>query len=118
MKKPIEQAQDRFIDLGSRLCELFAISEGTGRILGYLYLSPEPVSLNSICAKLNLSKGTVSVYLRLLEDRMLIKHAWVQGGGREKYYEINPRLWEDLKETMIRKVRLRVELLEKTLSET
>ncbi|MBF0547764.1 MAG: hypothetical protein HQM08_25225 [Candidatus Riflebacteria bacterium] len=118
MKEKIFQAQDKFINLGSQLSELFGFSEGMGRMVGFLYLSPAPVSLKAICGRLSLSKGTVSVYLRLLEDRRLIRHAWVQGGGKEKFYEINPNLWDDLRQGFIRNVKTRVELLNKTLQES
>ena len=69
MNKHFQAAQDLCIEHASQLSSLFGLSDGMARILGMLYMSPEPVSIPAICEKLSLTKGTVSLYLRMLEER-------------------------------------------------
>ena len=57
-----------------------------GQIYALLYLSPEPLSLDDIVAELGVSKGNVSINIRILEDYKLVKKVWVKG-TRKDYYQ-------------------------------
>lgn len=57
-----------------------------GQIYALLFLSPKPLSLDDIVTELGVSKGSVSVNIRLLEDFKLVKKVWVKGSRRD-YYE-------------------------------
>jgi DNA-binding transcriptional regulator GbsR (MarR family) len=82
-------------------------------------MSPEPISIPTICEKLSLTKGTVSLYLRMLEERKIIVRAWNKRKGKQKFYEINPGLWndflEDLRKKSIKKFEITEEAIEKSL---
>jgi DNA-binding transcriptional regulator GbsR (MarR family) len=58
-----------FFRLGGRLAESFSFSRSVGQIFALLYISPHPVSLEEIAKKLSISKGNVSVNVRILESR-------------------------------------------------
>lgn len=56
-----------------------------GKIVALLLLSPGPLSLDEICAQLEMSKGPVSQITRRLRDHHLIEKFWVPG-ERKDYY--------------------------------
>lgn len=57
-----------------------------GQIFALLLLSPKPLSLDDIVNELQVSKGSVSINIRLLEEYKLVKKIWVKGSRRD-YYE-------------------------------
>lgn len=103
-------AQDICIEHAAQVSGLLGLSDGMARILALLYMSPEPISIPVICEKLSLTKGTVSLYLRLLQERKIIARAWSKRQGRQKFYEMNPRLWADFLEDVRTKARRRFEI--------
>jgi DNA-binding transcriptional regulator GbsR (MarR family) len=105
-------AQNICIDHAVQLSGLLGLSDGMARIVALLYMSPEPVSIPTVCDKLSLTKGTVSLYLRLLEQRKAVTRAWSKRQGKQKFYEMNPRLWTDLLEDLGMKARRRFEITE------
>lgn len=108
----LRSLQERFVLLGEQLADLFGFTGGMGRMIGFLFTSSEPVSLSAMCSCLRLTKGTVSVYLKLLEERRIIRRGWVAYPGREKFFEINPFLLEDVRESILEGIALRVRLVE------
>ncbi len=112
MNENFLKAQDICIEHAAQISDLLGLSDGMARILALLYMSPEAVSIPAICEKLALTKGTVSLYLRMLEERKIIIRAWSKRQGRQKFYEINPRLWTDFLEDFRRRARRRLEITE------
>lgn len=115
MNENFLRAQDICIEHAARISDLFGLSDGMARILAMLYMSPEPVSIPAICERLSLTKGTVSLYLRLLEERQIIARAWSKRQGKQKFYEMNPRLWVDFLEDMRNRARRRLEMTEEAV---
>jgi DNA-binding transcriptional regulator GbsR (MarR family) len=118
MNENFQKAQDICIEHAARISDLFGLSDGMARILALLYLSPEPVSIPVICEKLSLTKGTVSLYLRLLEERKIIARAWSRRKGKQKFYEMSPRLWVDFLEDMRKRARRRLEMTEEAIDKS
>ncbi len=118
MHENFEKAQQVFVSYGARISEVLGLSEGMAEIAALMYISPEPLSIPDICEKLNLTKGTVSVYLRLLEERKIIVRSWTKKKGRQKFFEINPSLWQDVVEDMRRRMKHRTELTDNAVDET
>ena len=115
MNENFQKAQDICIEHAARISDLCGLSDGMARILAMLYMSPEPISIPVICEKLSLTKGTVSLYLRLLEERKIIARAWSKRQGKQKFYEMNPRLWVDFLEDMRARARRRLEMTEEAV---
>lgn len=63
-----------------------------GKIVALLLLSPEPMSLDDICANLGMSKGPVSQIMRRLRDHSLVEKLWVPG-ERKDYYSAAPDIF-------------------------
>ena len=112
MNKNFQAAQDSCIEHASQLSSLFGLSDGMARILSLLYMSPEPVAIPAICEKLSLTKGTVSLYLRMLEERKIVARSWAKRQGKKKFYEINPHLWSDFVEEVRKKALRKFEIVE------
>ena len=110
MDKKLAEAQDSFIEGISRISEFMGFSDGMGRIYGLLYMSAVPLSLDDICDRLALTKGTVSLYLKQMEERNIIRKAPVRK-TRKKYYEIRPDFEDSLKEIFQERFKKRMEVI-------
>lgn len=59
-----------------------------GEIYGLLFVSREPLSLDDLVARLNISKGSASQGLRMLKNLGAVHEAMVNGGAeRRTYYQ-------------------------------
>ncbi len=88
----ISEGEHNFIEGMAAVSSVMNFSDAMGRIYGVLFFSAGPLSMDEICEKLSLTKGTVSVYLRDLESRNIVRRIWSKK-GRKKYYEAeyNPK---------------------------
>ncbi len=111
----IEKALDRFIESAGKISAnmLGMVNKVGGQIYALLFLSREPLSLDEVAETLQVSKGNISVNIRLLEDFKLVKKVWVKGSRRD-YYEANrdyPRkflrgFFDNLREGVEESIRL------------
>lgn len=91
-KKATHQAllavQDSMLDGLSQLLDYFGFSKVMGQLYGVLLLNPEPLSLDDLMERLDISKASVSMNMRTLEHLGMVRQVWVRGKtGRRKYYE-------------------------------
>jgi len=86
----LEKALDRFIESAGKISAnmLGMVNKVGGQIYALLFISREPLSLDDISEILQVSKGNISVNIRLLEEFKLVKKVWVKGSRRD-YYEAN-----------------------------
>jgi len=86
----LEKALDRFIESAGKISAnmLGMVNKVGGQIYALLFISREPLSLDDISDILQVSKGNISVNIRLLEEFKLVKKVWVKGSRRD-YYEAN-----------------------------
>ncbi len=86
----IQAALDRFIESAGKISAnmLGMVNKVGGQIYALLFLSRDPLSLDEIAEILGVSKGNISVNVRLLEELKLVKKVWVKGSRRD-YYEAN-----------------------------
>jgi DNA-binding transcriptional regulator GbsR (MarR family) len=56
------------------------------RFTRFLFLFTRALSLDDIVAELGVSKGSVSINIRILEDYKLVRKVWMKG-TRKDYYE-------------------------------
>ncbi len=86
----LAEALDRFIESAGKISAnmLGMVNKVGGQIYALLFLSREPLSLDEVSEILQVSKGNISVNIRLLEDLKLVKKVWVKG-SRKDFYEAN-----------------------------
>lgn len=82
-----------------RLTRFFGFSEVMGRLYGTVLLSPEPLSLDTLASRLEISKGSVSMNMRALERWGMAKEVWVRG-ERKKYYAAESDLWQVIRNVL------------------
>lgn len=86
----VQAALDRFIESAGKISAnmLGMVNKVGGQIYALLFLSRAPLSLDDISEILSVSKGNISVNVRLLEELKLVKKVWVKGSRRD-FYEAN-----------------------------
>lgn len=79
-----------------------------GQIYALLFLSPTPLSLDDIVEELQVSKGSVSINIRILEDFKLVKKVWVKG-SRKDFYEAVDELPKAVVKVFFDKIRRNIQ---------
>jgi DNA-binding transcriptional regulator GbsR (MarR family) len=76
-----------------QLADYFGYNRVMGKMYGTLLLNPKPMSLDDILTHLDISKASVSMNMRTLENLGIVREVWVRG-DRRKYYEAEPDFWK------------------------
>jgi DNA-binding transcriptional regulator GbsR (MarR family) len=87
------KAEDVFIEGIHAIGQTWGMNSVEAKIIGYLYSQDKPTSLNDLTESLAISKGNISVSIRKLEEKNIVKNTWVKGDRRD-YYEINMDIWQ------------------------
>lgn len=82
--------------------EQFGSTRSAGLVWGWLIMSPRPQSLDDLASGLSLSKASISLYTRLLEQMGVIERVTVLG-DRKTYYQASDRAWDLVVDFGIRK---------------
>ena len=93
MKKTEEDIQNEFIDTIGEMTEWSGLTRAAGLLKGLLLLSREPLSLDDMAERLEVSKGSVSTNIRLLERWKAVRRVFNRG-DRKNYYQLRGDLWE------------------------
>jgi DNA-binding transcriptional regulator GbsR (MarR family) len=96
---PTTPLDTEFARLAGDLAEEFSFSRSLGQIYGLLYMQEAPMALEDIGRRLSMSKGNVSINIRLLEAWGAVRPLSVVG-SRKDYYEAN----RDIKGVALRRL--------------
>ena len=80
-----EQARTYLVEMGGQTSQDLGLGRIVGQVLVYLYLQPTSSSLDQLENDLGLSKASVSIAARQLEQLGLVRRVWVKG-DRKNYY--------------------------------
>lgn len=86
------QPTETFVERLGVILETDGLPRIAGRLFGVLILSPEPLSLDELARRLGVSKASVSVDARLLEQRGVLERVSLPG-DRKDYYAMAPDLF-------------------------
>ncbi|MCP4426152.1 MAG: hypothetical protein GY803_16795 [Chloroflexi bacterium] len=100
-----------------RLARFFGFSEVMGRLYGAVLLSPDPLSLDDLAQRLQISKGSVSMNMRSLERWGMATEVWVRG-ERKKYYKAESDMWQVIRNVLASRERREVHLALQVLGES
>lgn len=90
--------------LGVRFEKLFGVPRIGGRILGLLFISPQPSSIDRISKALLVSHGSICTNLRLLIlEGFIQKVTFI--GARCDYYQITSNPWDQIHKRTIETIR-------------
>ena len=93
MKKDIEDIRNDLINTIGEKAEKFGFSRIAGQLEGLLLFSKEPLSLDEMAERLEVSKASVSTNIRILESWKVVKKVYHRG-ERKNYYQIRGNIWE------------------------
>ncbi|MEP7290116.1 MAG: hypothetical protein ABI947_30575 [Chloroflexota bacterium] len=101
-----------------QLSDYFGYNRVMGKMYGALLLSPRPMSLDDLLNHLDVSKASVSMNMRTLENMGIAREVWVRG-DRRKYYEAEPDFWKILTNVLgnreLREINQALETLETSM---
>lgn len=92
--KDLQAVHNNMLEGLGQLSDYFGFSKVMGQLYGAVLLSPEPLCLDDLMERLEISKASVSMNMRTLEHLGMVRQVWVRGGnGRRKYYEAETDFW-------------------------
>lgn len=107
--KVTQQVRSRLVEIGGRTSQDLGVSRIVGQVLIFLYLQEDECSLDVIGDELGLSKASVSIAVRQLEQLGLAKKVWKQG-DRKNYYRSADNIASALQEGFLATLRKKVQL--------
>ena len=117
MDDALDAVNDSTIAGLGRLARFFGFSDVMGRLYGTCLLSPEPLSLDELASRLEISKGSVSMNMRALERWGMAKEVWVRG-ERKKFYAVESDLWQVMRNVLGSREKREVQLALDVLGES
>jgi DNA-binding transcriptional regulator GbsR (MarR family) len=98
-------AADEFIEMMGRHFEEEGTARIAGRLCGLLLLTDAPASLDDLAERLQVSKGSISLNARLLEDWGVAERI-TRPGDRRDFYRIAPDVSTRLLERQIERIKV------------
>jgi HTH-type transcriptional regulator, glycine betaine synthesis regulator len=86
------EALERFIDAWGAMGSLWGINRSVARVHALLMASEEPISLDEIAERLQMSKGNASMSLRDLRNFGVVRPVQLPGDRRD-FYVTEPDVW-------------------------
>ena len=93
MVKTIEDLRNDLIHVIGEKAEKFGFARIAGQLEGLLLFTNHPMSLDEMAERLEVSKGSVSMNIRLLERWKVVRKVYHKG-ARKNFYEIRGNIWE------------------------
>ncbi|CAK8724846.1 HTH marR-type domain-containing protein [Candidatus Electrothrix laxa] len=103
----LTEVRMRLVETGGRTSHELGAGRIVGQIMVYLYLQKDARSLDSIGEALALSKASVSIGVRQLEQLGLVRRVWVNG-DRKKYYRSADNIGSGLQQGLLSFLRQKV----------
>ena len=107
--KKLQEARMRLVETGGRVSQDFGTGRIVGQVLVHLYLQESECSLDGIGEDLGLSKSSVSIAVRQLEQLGLAKKVW-KPGDKRNYYKSADNIAKALQHGVLSLVRQKVQL--------
>lgn len=108
-EKKLQEARMRLIETGGRTSQDLGTGRIVGQILIYLYLRKDESSLDGIAEDLGLSKASVSIAVRQLEQLGLARKVW-RSGDKRNYYKSAENIGKALQQGLLSIVRQKIEI--------
>ena len=108
-RKILEEARMRLIETGGRTSQDLGTGRIVGQVLVYLYLQESECSLDSIGDDLGLSKASVSIAVRQLEQLGLARKVW-KSGDKRNYYKSAENIGKALHQGVLSLVRQKIQI--------
>lgn len=108
-EKILQQARMRLVETGGRTSQDFGTGRIVGQVLVHLYLQQDECSLDGIAEDLGLSKASVSIAVRQLEQLGLARKVW-KSGDKRNYYKSADNIARALQHGVLSLVRQKIQV--------
>lgn len=105
----IKDTRMRLVEAGGRISQDLGAGRMVGMVLVYLYLQEQECSLDSIGEELELSKASISIAARQLEQFGLVRRIW-RKGEKKKYYRSADNIAQAMQKGIFTVVQNKVKL--------
>ena len=109
VENAIHETRSRLIEAGGRTSQDLGAGRIVGMVLVYLYLQEDECSLDQIGEELGLSKASVSIAARQLEQLGLARRIW-RRGERKKFYRSADNIAQAIQKGILGMVQTKVKL--------
>lgn len=109
VENAIRETRSRLIEAGGRTSQDLGAGRIVGMVLVYLYLQEDECSLDRIGEDLGLSKASVSIAARQLEQLGLARRIW-RRGERKKFYRSADNIAQAIQKGILGMVQTKVKL--------
>ncbi len=116
-KKALLTAKLRLLEAGGRASQDLGTGRITGQILVYLYLQESECSLDDIAGDLGLSKPSISIAVRRLEQLGLVRNVW-KSGDKRKYYRSAENIAKALQQGILLMLRQKIQIFGNELDDS
>lgn len=113
----LQQARMRLVEIGGRTSQDLGAGRIVGQILVFLYLQEKECSLDAIGEELGLSKASVSIAVRQLEQLGLARKVW-KTGDKKNYFKSADNIANALQQGVLAVVRQKIQLFGGELDST
>ena len=108
--------RQRFIEATGHATQTFGFGRIIGQVFAHLYLSREPQTLDDLCDRLGISKGSASMVVRQLENWSALRRVWVKG-DRKFFYETTDEFGKIFRKALVEMVGKTMETTDGLLAE-
>ncbi len=91
-RQDLREAQDRFISVWGEMAGSWGISRTMAEIHAVLYITGQPLSMDDLMERLEISRGNASMSVRSLLDWGIISRTHKRGDRRE-YFQAEQDVW-------------------------
>ncbi|MFA7256294.1 MAG: ArsR family transcriptional regulator [Kiritimatiellales bacterium] len=83
MHTALSELEKEVIDIFVRIAGVLSLPRSVGELYGILFISPEPMCIDDLMRKLNISKGSTSQGLKILRSFGAVNPVYVAGDRRD-----------------------------------
>ena len=105
----VKEARMRLVEIGGKTSQDLGAGRIVGQILVFLYLQEKECSLDAIGEELGLSKASVSIAVRQLEQLGLARKVW-KTGDKRNYFKSADNIANALQQGVLSLVRQKIQL--------
>ncbi|MEM9581208.1 MAG: MarR family transcriptional regulator, partial [Pseudomonadota bacterium] len=111
----VDKTRADFIEKVGQIAQGEGLPKIAGRVFGLLMFDGAPVSFGRLAEELQVSRGSVSSSVRLLEDRGLIKRIGL-AGERQDFFQMADQPYTGLLEGALKRIQRAEQEIEATVS--
>ncbi|AKG03814.1 GbsR/MarR family transcriptional regulator [Salimicrobium jeotgali] len=81
----IEEAEGAVVDSIAETMDLYGITPSTGRLFARMYFKHQPMTLDDMKDDLGMSKPSMSIAVRNLQEVSIVKKVWQKGSRKDAF---------------------------------